>query len=238
VSTSNISYTAAPIALRFVDFSFSYPENAALFSDVSFTLASGSFTVLIGATGSGKTTLLRSCKPELAPAGNHTGTIEVFGRACADFDTATSATLIGYVSQSPENQIVCDTVWAELAFGLENLGVAPDAMRRRIAEVAYFFGIESLMHTPTAQLSGGQKQVLTLASVLVMQPRLLLLDEPTAQLDPIAEKNFLHALFRINRELNITILVATHSPGAMADYATGMLRLEGGCLEHEHLDVK
>ena len=210
-------------ALRISDFSFSYPDQHELFSGVSLSLEQGAFAILVGATGSGKTTLLRSVKPELAPVGNRTGVIEVFGRGVTELDTHVSATLIGYVSQSPENQIVCDTVWHELVFGLENLGVPQDEMRRRVAEVAYFFGIEPWMQMRTAQLSGGQKQILTLASVLVMQPKLLLLDEPTAQLDPIAEKNFLHALFRINRELGITVVVATHTPEAMADYATETL---------------
>ncbi|MCL2818905.1 MAG: ABC transporter ATP-binding protein, partial [Actinomycetia bacterium] len=218
-------------ALSIKDFSFAYPEREELLSDISLELEPGSCALLIGATGSGKTTLLRSIKPELAPAGSHSGTIEVFGRDIEDLDVSQSSTLIGFVSQSPDNQIVCDSVWHELAFGLENLGVAPDQMRRRVAEVAYFFGIEPWLHTPIDALSGGQKQILALASVLVMQPQLLLLDEPTAQLDPIAEKNFIHALFRINRELGITIVVATHTPHTMVAYATDAFRLHGKHVE-------
>ncbi len=202
-----------------------------LFSDASMCLPQGSFTLLTGNTGSGKTTLMRLIKPELAPTGYRKGAINVFGRETTSLSVAESSTMIGYVAQNPETQIVCDAVWHELAFGLENLGTSQEAMRRRVAEVAYFFGIEPWMHSPTASLSGGQKQILALASILVMQPKLLLLDEPTAQLDPIAEKNFLHALFRINRELGITVLVATHSPETMTDYATGALRLEDGKIE-------
>lgn len=137
---------------------------------------------------------------------------------------------MGYVAQSPENQIVCDSVWHELAFGLENLGVEQDEMRRRVAEVAHFFGIEPWFRRSVAELSGGQKQMTTLAGTLAMQPRLLLLDEPTAQLDPVAEKNFLHTLFRVNRELGITVVVATHAPEAMAEYATDMVELREGTL--------
>jgi len=218
-------------ALSISNFSFAYPDQNEILSGVSLDLAPATFALLVGATGSGKTTLLRSVKPELAPAGQKSGTIEVFGRTIDDLDVGQSAELIGYVSQSPENQIVCDSVWHELAFGMENLGTAPDAMRRRLAEIAYFFGLESLIHEPIASLSGGQKQVVTLASVLVMQPKLLLLDEPTAQLDPIAEKNFLHALFRINRELGITIVVATHTPEAMLSYATDAFRITDHHLE-------
>ncbi|MFQ9178619.1 MAG: energy-coupling factor ABC transporter ATP-binding protein [Eggerthella lenta] len=129
-----------------------------------------------------------------------------------ELDAREAAATVGYVAQSPENQIVCDSVWHELAFGLENLGVEQDEMRRRVAEVAHFFGIEPWFRRSVAELSGGQKQMTTLAGTLAMQPRLLLLDEPTAQLDPVAEKNFLHALFRVNRELGITVVVATHAP--------------------------
>ena len=121
-------------------------------------------------------------------------------------------------------------MWHELAFGLENLGVEQDEMRRRVAEVAHFFGIEPWFRRSVAELSGGQKQMTTLAGTLAMQPRLLLLDEPTAQLDPVAEKNFLHALFRVNRELGITVVVATHAPEAMAEYATDMVELREGTL--------
>ena len=145
-------------------------------------------------------------------------------------DAREAAATVGYVAQSPENQIVCDSVWHELAFGLENLGVEQDEMRRRVAEVAHFFGIEPWFRRSVAELSGGQKQMTTLAGTLAMQPRLLLLDEPTAQLDPVAEKNFLHALFRVNRELGITVVVATHAPEAMAEYATDMVELREGTL--------
>ena len=145
-------------------------------------------------------------------------------------DAREAAATVGYVAQSPENQIVCDSVWHELAFGLENLGVEQDEMRRRVAEVAHFFGIEPWFRRSVAELSGGQKQMTTLAGTLAMQPRLLLLDEPTAQLDPVAEKNFLHTLFRGNRELGITVVVATHAPEAMAEYATDMVELREGTL--------
>ncbi|MEG0071123.1 MAG: ATP-binding cassette domain-containing protein [Raoultibacter sp.] len=219
------------------DFSFTYSGAVSpVLENLSLFIASASFTLLVGATGSGKTTLLRCAKPELAPEGSRQGTLEVFGRAVDEIDTRSSATQIGYVAQSPENQIVCDSVWHEMAFGLENLGTPQEMMRRRVAETAYFFGIEPWFRRATASLSGGQKQLLNLASVLVMQPKLLLLDEPTAQLDPVASKNFLHALFRINRELGITVIVATHSPETMVDYATDIIRLEDGGIRTCSLD--
>ena len=144
---------------------------------------------------------------------------------------------VGFVFQDPGNQIVCDQVWHELAFGLENLGVPQPEMRRRVAEVAHFFGIEPLMDMQTSQLSGGQQQLVNLAAILAMRPGVLLLDEPTAQLDPVASKNFLHALFRINRELGITVVVSTHEPESMAEYATYCVELDQGAVRVADLEA-
>ena len=138
-------------------------------SDVSFELPMGSFSVICGATGCGKTTLLRMCKRELTPLCTQSGTVFFEGQPLSALDAQTSAAQIGFVMQHPEQQIVTDRVWHELAFGLENLGTPPDIMRRRIAEIASYFGIESLLDRDTATLSGGQKQILNLASVMIMQ---------------------------------------------------------------------
>lgn len=195
---------------------------------VDLDVAQGSFALLVGDTGSGKSTMLSLVKPQIAPAGSKRGSVRVFGRNVEDLSNEESARTVGFVFQDPDNQIVCDSVWHEMAFGLENLGVPAAEMRRRVAEAGYFFGMGDWFHSPTDALSGGRKQLLALASTLVMQPRLLLLDEPTAQLDPIATKNFLHALFRVNRELGCTVVVATHAPDLMADYATCAYELRDG----------
>lgn len=219
-------------AVRAQGFAFTYPDAPArTFGPLDWRVAEGSFTLLVGATGCGKTTLLRCLKPALAPTGAQEGRLEVLGREPAAFDAADGAAQVGYVAQNPENQLVCDTVWHELAFGLENVGLGQDAMRRRVAEVAHFFGIEPWFRASVADLSGGQQQMVNLAAVLACQPRLLVLDEPTAQLDPVAEKNFLHALFRVNRELGCTVVVATHEPRTMLDYATCAFRLRAGRIE-------
>lgn len=188
-------------------------------NDVTLSVDEGAFCVLTGPTGCGKTTLLRSLKPELAPVGKREGSIKVLGTTLVHDGEPTdamapcdSAALIGYVMQDPDAQIVCDTVWHEIAFGLENIGLPQDAMRRRIAEVAHFFGIEPWMQANTQTLSGGRKQLVNLAGVLALRPRLLLLDEPTAQLDPNARRLFLMMLERVNRELGITVIMATHAP--------------------------
>lgn len=195
----------------------------------------GSFTLITGATGCGKTTLLRCCKPELAPSGIRTGAIKIFGNDSSALSVEESASTVGFVMQSPDNQLVCSEPWHELAFGLENLGVPQDAMRRRVAEIAHFFGMNSWLHQNVNDLSGGQKQLLALASALACAPRLLLLDEPTSQLDPVAAHSLTHALFRINRELGITVLATTHAPELMAPYATQRLTLENGQLKEAAL---
>ena len=213
------------------DFSFAYPADGdvrrgdsgdCVLDGVSFEVNEGDFCVLVGSTGSGKTTLLRSLKPELAPEGARTGSIAIAGKKIVEdgemvspkdsrgLSPRESAASIGFVMQSPEAQIVCDTVWHELAFGLENLGVEQEEMRRRVAEVAHFFGIGPWARSSVEALSGGQKQLVNLAAVLALRPRLLLLDEPTSQLDPNALKQFLFMLGRVNRELGVTIIIITH----------------------------
>ncbi|WP_322156003.1 ABC transporter ATP-binding protein [Paratractidigestivibacter sp.] len=196
----------------------------------SLAVPEGAFALLTGATGSGKSTLLRLAKPELAPAGERAGQIRVLGRDASDLSPVESARAVGYVFQSPDAQIVCDTVWHEMAFGLENLGVPEPEMRRRVAETCNFFGMEPWFRAQTAELSGGQRQMLALAATLAIRPRVLLLDEPTSMLDPIAEKEFLGLLFRANRELGITVVVATHAPAPMCAYATCAFRLEAGAV--------
>lgn len=222
-------------ALEFDHFTFAYPapnseEPRPLIGPLSLCLEEGSFTLITGATGCGKTTLLRSCKPELAPMGTRAGVIKLFGRDVTQTSTRESASTIGFVTQNADNQIVCSEPWHELAFGLENLATPQDAMRRRVAEMAHFFGMNSWLHQSTDSLSGGQKQLLALASALACAPRMLLLDEPTSQLDPVAAHSLAHALFRINRELGITVVAATHSPELLAPYATQCLELRNGTL--------
>lgn len=216
-------------AIEVRSLSFAYPgADAAVLEGLDWSVPQGAFALLVGGTGSGKSTLLSLLKPEIAPAGERAGELLVLGENVADMDVRASAERVGYVFQDPENQIVCETVWHEMAFGLENLGALRDEMRRRVAETSYFFGLEDWLHRDTDTLSGGRKQLLSLAAVLALRPRVLLLDEPTSQLDPVAEKNFLHALFRVNRELGCTVVVATHQPRPMLEYATCAYRIEGG----------
>ena len=228
-SVSDMACGSDMPAIEVRGLSFAYPgAEAAVLEGLDWSVPQGAFALLVGGTGSGKSTLLSLLKPEISPTGECAGELRVLGESVADMDVRASAERVGYVFQDPENQIVCETVWHEMAFGLENLGMPRDEMRRRVAETSYFFGLEDWLHRDTDTLSGGRKQLLSLAAVLALRPRVLLLDEPTSQLDPVAEKNFLHALFRVNRELGCTVVVATHQPRPMLGYATCAYRIEDG----------
>ncbi|MDD7594837.1 MAG: ATP-binding cassette domain-containing protein [Clostridiales bacterium] len=215
------------LAVKDLSFSYAGSDSAAL-SGVSFSVERGDFLAVCGATGSGKSTLLRLIKRELAPRGKAEGEILFCGKPLCELDDRKAAQKIGYVAQRPEEQIVTDRVWHELAFGLENLGLPTGVIRRRVAETACFFGIEEWFDKSTDELSGGQKQLLSLASVMVMQPELLLLDEPTARLDPIAAGDFINAVARLNRELSLTVIMISHCLEDVLPVANRVLALEGG----------
>ncbi len=191
--------------------SFTYPARCdKALKDINFTVNQGEFVLLCGKSGCGKTTLLRLLKPTLAPFGEMSGNIYFNGKPLADYDTKEQASHIGFVMQNPDNQIVTDKVWHELAFGLESLGYKQTEIRTRVSEMASFFGIQTWFYKKVTELSGGQKQLLNLASVMAMQPSVLILDEPTSQLDPIAAGEFLKTLEKINRELGTTVILTEH----------------------------
>lgn len=209
------------------DLTFTYPlcERAAV-CDVSFSVASGDFTVLCGATGSGKSTLLRLLKRELAPNGSEKGEILFSGRAIKDIP----AERIGFVAQRPDEQIVTDKVYSELAFGLENLGLPQAVISRKVAEMASYFGIEDWFERDVSTLSGGQKQLLNLAAVMVMDPDILILDEPTSQLDPIATSEFLSTIKKLNRDLSLTVIIAEHRLEELIPMCDRLLVMDKGTL--------
>ena len=221
------------VSLAVEHLTVTYPEcSEPVLRDVNFTLQEGEFAVICGATGCGKTTLLHMLKRELTPLCTQTGTVSFRGTPLPQLDARTAAGEIGFVMQHPEQQIVTDKVWHELAFGLENLGTPQEIMRRRIAEIASYFGMEDWLSRDPATLSGGQKQILNLASVMIMQPRLLLLDEPTAQLDPIAAADFFTTLRRLNRDFSVTILLAEHRLEEVIPQADRLLILEQGTVTY------
>ena len=197
--------------LTLKNLSFLYPESdRKAIENISLSVREGEFIVICGRSGCGKTTLLRLLKNELAPVGKREGEILFCGKAMDEVDARTSARCIGFVAQNPESQTVTDKVWHELAFGMENLGYGADEMRLRAGELANYFGINGWLHSDTATLSGGQKQLLALAAVMTLSPKVLLLDEPTSQLDPIAASGFISTLQKINRELGMTVILSEH----------------------------
>ncbi len=208
---------------------FTYPEQEVpVLRNVSMELHHGDFVVLAGSSGCGKSTMLRQLKTVLAPHGAKEGVILYNGQPLDQVDNQTQAAKIGFVLQDPDSQIVTDKVWHELAFGLESLGVDNTTIRGRVAEMASFFGIQTWFHMEVTQLSGGQKQLLNLASIMVLQPDILILDEPTSQLDPIAATDFLQTLGRINRELGTTILICEHRLEDVIPMANRLLIMDRG----------
>lgn len=210
---------------------YTYPEQKQkALEDLSFSIPKGSFTIFCGPSGCGKSTLLHHLKTCLTPHGELSGEILFRGTPLSKVSDREQAKEIGFVLQSPDNQVATDKVWHELAFGLESLGYDTPAIRRRVAEMASFFGIENWFYKNVSELSGGQKQLLSLASVMVMQPSVLVLDEPTAQLDPIAAADFLSILGKINRELGTTIILTEHRLEEAFPFATQVIVLDQGHL--------
>lgn len=211
--------------------SFCYPrqtDNA--IEDISFSIGEAEFVVLCGQSGCGKTTLLRHFKKNQIPFGTGSGKLYYRGSDLETMDDRESAARIGFVGQNPDTQLVTDKVWYELAFGLENLGVPGEQIRRRTAEIAQYFGMESWFRRPVSELSGGQKQLLNLASVVIMQPDVLLLDEPTAQLDPIGTGRFLDTLRRLNRDLGTAVLLSEQRLEEVVPMADRVLIMHQGHL--------
>jgi energy-coupling factor transport system ATP-binding protein len=191
--------------------SFAYPdEKTNTLSDITLAIEPGEFIVICGPSGCGKTTLLHLLKKEIRPTGRLQGDIRFEDQRLDDLNPTDSIRAIGMVFQDPENQIVMDDVWQELVFGLENLRTPASIMRKKVAELVHFFGLENILHRKTHELSGGQKQILNLASILLLQPRVILLDEPTAQLDPIAAREFLQLVTQLNQEFGMTIIMVEH----------------------------
>lgn len=195
--------------IKFNDYNFSYPSKKIL-NNINLTVNSGDFVLICGPSGCGKTTLLMNLKNEIRPKGDESGEILYKNEDLRKLDKISSASEIGFLFQNPENQFVCDTVIQELSFALENLGVESDEIRSRVAEMTTFFGLNHLLHENIDNLSGGQKQLINLCSLLILKPKLLILDEPTSQLDPIASHYFLSILRRLNEEFAITIIMTEH----------------------------
>lgn len=215
--------------IKIENLSFAYPlsdENAIEY--ICADIEKGSFNVLCGKSGCGKSTLLRHLKKNMMPYGRAEGHIYFRGTEIRELDDRTAACSIGFVQQNPDNQLVTDKVWHELAFGLESLGLDNQTIKRRVAEMASYFGIQGWFRKNVTELSGGQKQILNLASVMAMQPDVLVLDEPTSQLDPIASEDFLRTVYRINREIGTTVIISEHRLESLFTMADQVIVMDGG----------
>lgn len=215
------------LSCKNVAFKYNESTDYAL-SDCTFSVKKGEKVMLCGASGSGKSTLLRLLKRELSPRGELSGNITLMGKDRRELSHRESAEKIGFVMQDPDSQTVCDKVSAELAFGLESFGVKSGEIQSRVGEMAAFFGIEPLYDRDISTLSGGQKQLVALCSVMVTDPDILLLDEPTAQLDPVAARELLGILDRLNKEMGVTIIIAEHDPEELFDSCDKILYLAKG----------
>lgn len=228
--------------LAFKDLSFTYPGAASpALENIDLTVEEGEFITLCGSTGSGKSTLLRLAKPGLEPVGELKGSVRLFGADASTLTQRESASRIGFVSQDPDMQIVTHKVWHELAFLGENLGQPEERIRRRVCEIADFFGISDLFERPVEELSGGQKQILNLAAAMAGDPELLLLDEPTSMLDPVAAQDFTDRLVKLNRELSVTVVVCEHRLEEFFCVSDRVAALHAGrliCLDTPRVAVK
>ena len=216
------------IEIRNLSFSYAAAKGKLSLDNVSLSVARGEYIVMCGRSGCGKTTLLRQLKTVLAPRGKRSGEVLFNGVPMEQISERDQASKIGYVMQDPDDQIVTDKVWHELAFGLESLGTDQKTMRGRVAEMACYFGIADWFHKDVATLSGGQKQLLNLASVMAMQPEVLILDEPTSQLDPIAASDFLNTVRKINTELGTTVIITEHRLEDIFPYADRAIVMDCG----------
>lgn len=217
----------ASIQIRNLTFTYPLADHPAL-KQVNLTVSQSEFIVVCGKSGCGKSTLLRQLKKNLTPFGDREGEVLYRGTEVSELPDRLSTTDIGFVQQNPDNQLVTDKVWHELAFGLESLGLSNSAIRRRVAEMASFFDMQSWFRKGVAELSGGQKQLLNLASVMVMQPKVLILDEPTSQLDPIAAEEFLKTVYKINRDLGTTVIISEHRLEDLIPMADRVVVMDGG----------
>ena len=218
----------AHFEIKDLTFSYASAKGRHSLENVSLTIEQGEFLVLCGKSGSGKSTLLRQLKTVLTPNGKRTGEILFRGVPLKQVSDREQSEKIGFVMQNPDDQIVTDKVWHELAFGLESLGCDQKTMRGRVAEMACYFGIQDWFHRDVATLSGGQKQLLNLASIMAMQPEVLILDEPTSQLDPIAASDFLNTVRKINMELGTTVIITEHRLEDIFPYADRAVVMEKG----------
>ncbi len=215
------------IEIKSLTFSYPLQEEASL-NNINLSIEEGEFIVFCGKSGCGKSTFLRHLKSMLEPHGKRCGEVLYCGTPLSQVSDRIQSAEIGFVLQNPDNQIVTDKVWHELAFGLESLGYDTETIRLRVAEMASYFGIQQWFMKDVRELSGGQKQLLNLASIMAMHPKVLILDEPTSQLDPIAASDFLETIKKINRDIGTTVILTEHRLEDVIPFADRVYVMEEG----------
>lgn len=205
------------ISCEKLSFTYALSDKPAL-RNVNFSINDGEFCLVIGKSAAGKSTLLKLLKKEIAPAGKMDGTV----KRCDG---------IGYVSQNAEEMIVCDKVRTELSFGLTNLGYPAQKIELKVSEIAGYFNLESKLDNDISSLSGGEKQILNLASIMIMKPHVLVLDEPTCQLDPVWADRFANIIKKLNRDFGTTVIIAEHLLDEFYSYADSVLLIENSTVE-------
>lgn len=216
------------VDFKLKNLSFAFPNGREVLKNINLEINQGEFVVICGKSGSGKTTLLRLLKPQLKPHGKQSGKFEIFEKDESALSLRDSASKIGFVMQNPELQCVTTTVCSELLFGLENLGFEPSSAKLRVAETAALFSLEKIIDKKVSNLSGGQKQFLNLAAVTAMNPQILILDEPTAQLDPVSAQRLIDTLIALCREYGVTVIITEHRLEKLIPLCDRLVVLENG----------
>lgn len=206
------------IICKNLTFTYALAEKPAL-QNISLSINEGEFCIVMGESAAGKSTLLKLLKKEIAPNGRQEGELFVDGT-------------VGYVAQNVAESIVCDKVRSELSFGLLNMGKSVDEIELLVAETASYFDFENKLDADIASLSGGEMQLVNLAAVMIMKPQILVLDEPTAQLDPISSQRFIEMIKKLHKELGITVIISEHNTDLIYDYAEKIILLSDSQLEY------
>ena len=208
-------------------------------TDVSLKIKKGKITLIAGPSGSGKTTLLRHLKKELLPKGKRSGKVLYDGQKIEQLEGLRSVKEVGYLFQNPSAQMVMDTVWHEIAFGLENLGMPYEQMKRTVAEIINYFDLQKIYHEDTDKLSGGQKQLVNLAAVMAMHPKVLILDEPTQGIDVGAKQEIYEIINKLAEEGISILLISSELPELITLSHRMIVMFEGrikGQLEFEEFN--